>query len=66
MNATSTKTAYRIVCIREIAPGWWGSESEVGETASGEVAYTYCHAQNAVTMNPNRSVRKQYYFIPAN
>lgn len=60
----NTKTAYRIVSIREIAPGWFSDPFEVGETASATVAVTYCDAQNAVTMSPNRSVRKQYYAEP--
>ncbi len=62
MDATITAQAtYRIVAIREIAPGWFGAPVEVGETTSATVAVRYCDEQNAVSMDPNRPVRKQFY-----
>jgi hypothetical protein len=62
--ATTAKATYRIVSTREIAPGWFGAPVEVGETASATVAVRYCDEQNAMSMDPNRPVRKQFYVEP--
>ena len=57
-------TGFRIMRQFEIAPGWWGQPSEVGETGSATVADSFCREQNAVTLDPNRSKRIEYYADP--
>jgi hypothetical protein len=49
-------TGFRIMRKFEIAPGWWGQPREVGDN--------FCREQNAVTLNPNRSKRIEYYAEP--
>lgn len=55
---------FRIMKQTEIAPGWWGQPVEVGETGSATVAMTFCDRENAVTLDPNRSKRIQYFAEP--
>lgn len=57
-------TGFRIMRKFEVAPGWWGQPSEVGDTPSATVADSFCREQNAVTLNPNRSKRIEYYADP--
>lgn len=57
-------TGFRIMRQTEIAPGWWGTPSEVGDTPSATVAYNFCTEQNKVTLNPNRAKRIEYYADP--
>lgn len=66
MSATTTRTVYRILRTREIAPGWFSAPFEVGETISATVAMAYCDEQNATSMDPNQSVRSQYFTELAN
>ncbi|MFD9564388.1 hypothetical protein [Streptomyces sp. NPDC059994] len=55
---------FRIMRETEVAPGWWGRAVEVGETGSGTVADLFCREQNAMTMDPNRVKRIQFYSEP--
>lgn len=57
-------TGFRIMRQTEIAPGWWGTASEVGETGSATVVDTFCTQQNKVTMDPNRAKRILFYADP--
>lgn len=60
----SQTSGFRIMRETEVAPSWWGTPREVGETGSATVAHHFCDEQNAVTMNPNRSKRIQYFAEP--
>lgn len=62
-TATQT-TGFRIMRETEIAPGWFATAREVGETFSATVADTFCTAQNKVTMDPNRTKRIMYFAEP--
>lgn len=55
---------FRIMRETEVAAGWWGQPSEVGETGSATVADSFCRDQNATTMDPNRSKRIRYFAEP--
>lgn len=55
---------FRIMRRTEIAPGWWGQPTEVGDTPSSIVADTFCAKQNKVTMDLNRSKRIEFYADP--
>ncbi|MDX3714403.1 hypothetical protein PV733_36860 [Streptomyces europaeiscabiei] len=57
-------TGFRIMRQTEIAPGWWGKATEVGETGSSIVAYNFCTQQNKVTLDPNRTKRIEFYTDP--
>lgn len=57
-------TDFRIMRQTEVAPGWWGAPVEIGETGSATVADRFCTEQNAVTMDPNRSKRIEFYAEP--
>ncbi|MEV7140743.1 hypothetical protein [Streptomyces tauricus] len=57
-------SGFRIIRSTEIAPGWWGQPTEVGETGSATVATTFCDTQNKVTMDPNRSKRIEFSAVP--
>lgn len=60
----SLTVGYRIMRTTEVAPSWWGTPREVGETASVFVATQFCTEQNTVTMNPNNSKRIEFYAEP--
>ena len=55
---------FRIMRRTEVAPGWWGQPTEVGETGSATVADSFCREQNAVTMDLNRGRRIEFYADP--
>lgn len=64
IDATQQIIGFRIMRKTEIAPAWWGEAVEVGETVSLIVANQFCEQQNKVTMNPNRSMRIEFYADP--
>lgn len=62
--ATSPIIGWRIMREDEIAPAWFSTGKEVGETVGASVANEFCRQQNEITMNPNRSVRIMFYADP--
>lgn len=55
---------FRVMRETEIAPHWWATPIEIGETVSGPVAYSFCDEQNKVTMNPDRAKQHRYFAEP--
>ncbi|MFH9823035.1 hypothetical protein [Streptomyces bobili] len=55
---------FRIMRETEIAPHWWATPIEIGETGSIVVADQFCAEQNKVTLDPNRVKRHRYYIDP--
>lgn len=51
---------YVIIRQTEIAPAWFASPVEIGTTRSATAATTFVDAQNAATMDPNRTRRALY------
>ncbi|MEU5322979.1 hypothetical protein AB0G67_40445 [Streptomyces sp. NPDC021056] len=55
---------FRVMRETEIAPHWWATPTEIGETVSGPVAFGFCDKQNKVTMNPDRVKQHRYFVEP--